>query len=223
MSDASPDNDKVKSPVSGNPDPDTFYEIVFKKTMRTHQGLDPSTMSPLYTIIEHETVFRRNKPDIRLYAGPDKEHPMVGVVKIGPKFSREHKIGLGDPNAPLSEDAAGERMIWEALRSTSQNCRGYRTYPFEYGEWQVRKVYTWRRPTDRWKNYVGTLELRAGGEEDAEGELLAKWRCRSRWTQKIGSLYIKKIEGDAKERNKWELMVLLSAQSIIEAAVRRAK
>jgi hypothetical protein len=187
------------------------------KARRLHQYLDPATLAPLYTTIARETPFQPAKPDIRVFAGSDKAAPLVGVVKM---HKREYVIGLGNPKAA---EEGNEVMVWEGLKRMEKWT--YKTYMFEYnhGDGRGRVVYTWRRTKVRMLKYLKEMELRVGGVEDGEGELVALWKAEGK-SVILGNLFLKEREDGSEEARKmWELMVVLTSQAIVAGVIRRAK
>ena len=206
-------------------DPAIFYELKSIRTLRSHQiFLNDSPDKPLYTIKATE-AFSRRKYDINLYSGPDANSPIVGVVKMHFQYVRKHTLGIGDPNALLEEGGSCPTMIWEELRRMDQWV--FKRYSFEFEGKGERKTYTWRlRMTGKGLKKLRCMELREGGVECVDGEVIAAWRGNSPLRFKSGSLFIKKGvygERDKGEGKQWELMVLLSAITMTEGAVRRSK
>ena len=105
----------------------------------------------------------------------------------------------------------------------------HKTYEFEFESGGERTTYRWQ-----WANrgFLGVpldLELRVRSSESGEGEILALYK-RADWKHfKRGTFFIKRrwdrVGEDemagGQEEKRWELMVLLTALAILEAAVRR--
>jgi hypothetical protein len=169
------------------------------------------------------------KSSVKLTA-EEKNGPVLGVVKLA-CFGQD-TIGIGDPDHGESE------VVFEELRKTSKWTHG--RYEFEYtmgiGE---RKTFVWTRTKTPFFADQPDLELREklgknSGGEDELGEVLAVYQgCQGVMTTMRGTFFIRKDvdvgpvheKGWAKERewSDWELIVLLSACGIIEAARRRAR
>lgn len=72
------------------------------------------------------------------------------------------------------------------------------------------------------------MELRTGGVDEENGQLLAKWVGSSSWHIMDGSLFIAKSGQDQNgphvgNANEWEIMVCLTTFAIIESQHRRSK
>jgi hypothetical protein len=208
-----------------NLNPALFYELVSKRTFLVHHISPPSSIStPFYCVTKHESVLRKN-PDLKLHRGSDKSGQVLGVVKIGARFDT---IGVGDPDAVLEEGNRVGRIVWERLQRTKKWT--YKSYEFEYergvgrGE---RQTYTWRRTKNHF-GFLRELELRVGGPEQREGEVLAVFVGTDTRNIKRGRYFIKRSrDGDGEEgmaeAKRWELMVLLTSLAIIESAARRSR
>lgn len=230
MSEQDPEVTIPSKPAS--PDPEHFYELISTKTRHGHHISQPGTPStPIYTIETSESP-SRSKPSIKLHHGNSKSGPVLGVVKIG--LSGEQAIGIGDPDA-IWEDGGSkaDRITWERLCKASKF--SYMTYRFEYEsgdtERRERRTFTWRKvKREPFWNVQRDMELRVGAGEggDGDGEVLAVWK-RTDWkNMKRGVFFIRRREageeegmGDGNETKRWELMVLLTALGIVEAATRR--
>jgi len=217
----SPNSVTESTAPSRNPDPLLFKELLSIRPSgkRIYQLVD-QTSTPIYTIIERDKTFQAQKPDIQLYSGADKTCPLVGVVKLYHMHAHEFVVGIGDPNA-TADDGLGKEMIWESLR------RGEKwrhiSHTFEFGIGAERRAYTWRRTVKYWSNYVKDMELRVGGLEEKQGELVALWTGTSWHNLKKGTLFFKERGADKEELRKWGIVVVLTAMAIIENAVRRAR
>jgi hypothetical protein len=103
-------------------------------------------------------------------------------------------------------------------------------YNFEFGTGATRRSYTYRKSYGVLKKLKG-MELRAGGVDKEDGQLLAKWVGNNSWKMKNGSLSIARPSESLQELNetrdeqfeKWEIMVCLTTFSIIESQFRRSK
>lgn len=152
---------------------------------------------------------------------------------------RDNFVGLGDPDA-LGDGKEGE-AVWESLRKTSNWTHS--TYEFELGgEKGEKRTYEWRRTRQGFFADQPDLELRevlterkgagkghgeGNNRVEVRGEVLAVYKGLRGW-KKRGVLFLRKgIEvgemGKKWEGKNWELMVLLTALGIIEAARRRAR
>ncbi|KAG9247159.1 hypothetical protein BJ878DRAFT_493838 [Calycina marina] len=208
-----------------NPDPRTFKTLVCDKspTKRIYQLYSPFCTAPetLYTIIEADRTFRASKPDIRLFAGTDKTAPLAGVVKLHSHHAKEYVLGIGDPDVLGEAVCAGKGVMWESLRRAEKWRFG--TYVFEFGGGKARRMYTWRRTVRYWSRFVKDMELRVGGVDESEGEVVALWSGSSWHNLKRGSLYVQNRGESAEEQRQWEVTVVLAAMAIIETAVRRSR
>ena len=218
------------SPNPANPDPATFYELVSIATgLKHHRVAKPNSLSTFnYCMERHETISKK-KFDLKIHEGDSKKGTVLGVVKL---HVRGFTVGLGDPDK-LIEDGGkgGERMVWEKLEKPEK--WNHKVYYFEYGSGEERKMYTYRKIVNR----IGALlsmELRLGGVEAVEGELVAKWVRGSKWLVMSGNLFIKRRElrehgsestgkETGKESNDWELMIMLSVFGIIENRARSGR
>jgi hypothetical protein len=212
-------------PNPANPNQELFYELVSIATVHKHKHCiaKPDSLStPIYYVERHKSLSKK-KFDLKIHDGDSKQGIALGVVKL---HSRGATIGLGDPDAVIEEGRkSGQRMIWEKLERLHK--WNHNAYYFEYGSGEERKVYTYRKKFNRWCVFK-SIELRLGGLEAVEGELVAKWVGTSKWLLKPGSLFIKREFGDqksevpAKETGKdWEMMVMLTMLTIIESQARR--
>jgi hypothetical protein len=110
-------------------------------------------------------------------------------------------------------------MVWEGMRRVTwvKKWTSHRRYWYEYGERQNRREYTWREMDDRWyKIWLTNMELKVGGSDEIEGELVGIWKGNEKSNWKQGSLYIKHVDGIEDERKRWEIMIILSSRSLIE-------
>lgn len=144
----------------------------------------------------------------------------MGVAKLHHKHAREFVIGVGDPDV-FAESEPGKEIVWESLR------RGEKwrhiSHIFEFGDGKERGVYTWRRTVKYWSNCVRDMELRVGGRDEKDGELVARWTGTNWHNSKKGMLFVKSVGETELERRKWEAVVVLTSMAIIENAVRRSR
>lgn len=198
------------------------YEFVSKGKLRGYKihSTDPEPNS-IYHIESNETL-SKNKFDLLLHKGDSKDGEVLGVAK---RHLRGFTIGLGDPAGELE----GKQVIWERLERPEKY--SHKIYHFDFGTGQQRKTYTFRKCNGR-TGRLKSMELRAGGIDEEDGQLLAKWVGSSRWNMKNGSLFIadrsrmgnnhlSQLQGE--DITKWEIMVCLTTFAIIESQVRRSK
>jgi hypothetical protein len=197
------------------------YELVSKGKFQTYHITRPCPQADsIYYIETHETL-SKHKFDLLFHQGDSKDGEVLGVVKM---HRRGFTIGLGDPAGEIE----GKQMIWERLERPEKY--SHKVYYFNFGTGAARMTYTYR------KSYgvlgrLKSMELRAGGVDEEDGQLLAKWVGSSSWTMKAGSLFIaytaKNGQGHNTPRDegtkKWEMMVCLTTFAIIESQVRRSK
>jgi hypothetical protein len=212
-----PSSDALAS-VSGNPDVGLFYELVSNSSIRKHLITSPNSPAATYHVTKQESLSRK-KWDVKIHRGDSEERDILAVAKF---HMHSITIGLGDPGNAPEEGGDGKPMTWEELERP-QKWR-YNVYYFKYGSGAQRKTYTYRKTYTALKK-LKTMELRVGGVEDEDGELVAKWVRGSKWGMKNGSLFIKKtVAADQEEEAKnWEVMVVVSVLSIVESQVRRSK
>ena len=197
------------------------YELVSEGKLQTYCIKRPGPQADsMYYIETHETL-SKHKFDLILHRGDSKDGEVLGVGKM---HLRGFTIGLGDPAGELE----GKQMIWEKLERPGKY--SHKIYNFDFGTGPQRTTYTYR------KSYgvlgrLKSMELRAGGVDEEDGQLLAKWVGSSSWTMKAGSLFIACTAKSGQDHNalrdeetkKWELMVCLTTFAIIESQVRRSK
>jgi hypothetical protein len=210
-------------PTDGNPDPELFYELVSQATFRSHLLSKPDALSSASFCIEKHETLSKNKFDLLIHQGAFKNGEVLGVAKFHVR-GLDYTIGLGNPAGEIE----GKGITWEKLTRLGKYT--HKVHYFSIGSAEQRRTYTYRKQYTRFKR-LKTMELRAGGIEDEKGELLARWVGTSKLSMKRGSLFIKRIglkgqEPDApldEEARKWEIMVCMTAFTIIESQVRRSK
>jgi len=223
-----------------NPDPASFTEFHLSNTHFTNLLISPppsTTTKPTPLFYVSNSPFTPFKPSVTLYSGNDKNGRVIGVVKLS--CWRDNFVGLGDPDT-LGDGKEGE-VVWERLRKTSNWTHS--TYEFELeDEKGERRTYEWKRLRQGFFADQPDMELRevlteikGVGEGQSEernrvesrGEVLAVYKGLRGW-KKRGVLFLRKgIEvGEMEKKGEgknWEMMVLLTALGIIEAARRRAR
>lgn len=159
-----------------------------------------------------------------------KNGPVLGVVKLA-LFGRD-TIGVGDP------DNGESGAVFEELRRISKWTHAKFEFECRMGNGE-RKTFVWTRTRSPFFGDQPDLELREklgtnfAGENEL-GEVLAAYQgCQGAFTKMRGTFFIKKdmdvSPADDKDWTKerewsdWDLMVLLSACGIIEAARRRTR
>ncbi|KAJ5455862.1 uncharacterized protein N7458_004126 [Penicillium daleae] len=197
------------------------YELMSKGKLQMYRIVRPGPQADsMYYIETHETL-SKHKFDLLLHQGDSKDGEVLGVVKM---HRRGFTIGLGNPAGEIE----GKQMEWERLERPKKY--SHKIYYFDFGTGAQRMTYTYR------KSYgvlgrLKSMELRAGGVDDEDGQLLAKWVGSSSWTMKTGSLFIAHTAKSGQDHNaprdeeakKWEIMVCLTTFAIIESQVRRSK
>lgn len=217
------DSDTVAPDITAaeNLDQGLSYELVSEANFQAYHIRRPGPQATsVYYIETHETL-KKNKFDLVLHEGHSKGGEVLGVVKM---HLRGFTIGLGDP----AREIEGKPMIWERLERPEKY--RHKVYYFDFGSREHRMTYTYR------KSYgvlgrLKSMELRTGGVDKEDGELLAKWVGRSSWTMKAGSLFVANVAKSSQDHNahldrdakKWEIMVCLTAFAIIESQHRRSK
>lgn len=217
------DSDTVAPDITAaeNLDQGLSYELVSEAKFQAYHIRRPGPQATsVYYIETHETL-KKNKFDLVLHEGHSKGGEVLGVVKM---HLRGFTIGLGDP----AREIEGKPMIWERLERPEKY--RHKVYYFDFGSREHRMTYTYR------KSYgvlgrLKSMELRTGGVDKEDGELLAKWVGRSSWTMKAGSLFVANVAKSSQDHNahldrdakKWEIMVCLTAFAIIESQHRRSK
>lgn len=198
-------------PSDENPDPELFYELVSLQKFRHYNIVKPGPVATtVYHITNCETL-RKKKFDLTVHQGsPDGQ-----VFGVGKRQLRGWTIGFGSPAEEIEE---GKELVWEQLQRPKKF--SHKVYYFEFGSGANRKTYTYRKGYGTLKR-LKSMELRAGGVEEEEGELMAKWIGNNNWSMKTGSLFIKNLKGQDQEL--WERAVCLTAFAIIESQIRRAK
>jgi hypothetical protein len=197
------------------------YELVSKGKLQMYRIVRPGPQADSIYYIETHGTLSKHKFDLLLHKGDSKDGEVLGVVKM---HRRGFAIGLGDPAGEIE----GKQMIWERLERPEKY--SHKIYHFDFGAGAQRTTYTYR------KSYgvlgrLKSMELRAGGVDEEDGQLLAKWVGSSSWTMKAGSLFIaytakSRQDHNAprdKESKKWEMMVCLTTFAIIESQVRRSR
>lgn len=174
----------------------------------------------MYYLESNETL-SKGKFDLLLHKGHSKEGEILGVAKM---HSRGFTIGIGDPAGELE----GRPVIWERLERPEKY--SHKTYHFDFGSAGQRATYTYRKTNGR-TGRLKSMELRAGGVDEENGQLLAKWVGSSSWHMKDGTLFI--AQGmeigpssdmpNGQNSNNWDIVVFLTAFSIIESQHRRSK
>jgi hypothetical protein len=197
------------------------YELVSKGKLQTYLITRPGPQTDsIYYIETHETL-SKHKFDLLLHQGNSKDGEVLGVVKM---HRRGFTIGLGDPAGEIE----GKQVIWEKLERPEKY--SHKVYYFNFGTGEARRTYTYRK-TYRTLGRLKGMELRAGGVDEEDGQLLAKWVGSSSWMMKNGSLFIASTAKNGQDHNaprdeetkKWEMMVCLTTFAIIESQVRRSK
>lgn len=210
------------TPNPSNPDPALFTELVSRKMFR-HYNIgrpDPDT-TQLYFIRNCETL-RKSKFDLTVHRGTSQEGEILGVTK---RHRKGWTIGIGNPAGEIE----GKAIPWEELGRPEKF--SHKVYFFDFGTGAQRKTYTWRKSYATLRR-LKSMDLRVGGVDDEEGELVARWVNSSRWSMKVGSLFIKRdaamgLDQDGSSTgvkpSEWERVAFLTAFSIIESQVRRSK
>jgi hypothetical protein len=203
---------KAVLPSDENPDPQLFYELVSLQKFRHYNIVKPGPVAtPAYHITNCETL-RRKKFDLTVHQGsPDGQ--VFGVAK---RQMRGWTVGFGSP----ADEFQGKELVWEQLQRPKKF--SHKVYYFEFGSGADRKTYTYRKTYGTLKR-LKSMELRAGGVDDEDGELLAKWVGNNGWTMKTGSLFIKRLDEKGQDQEVWERAVCLTAFAIIESQIRRSK
>jgi hypothetical protein len=194
---------------------------VSKGKLQTYLITRPGPQADSIYYIETHEVLSKHKFDLLLHQGNSKDGEVLGVVKM---HRRGFTIGLGDPAGEIE----GKQMIWEGLERLQKY--SHKVYYFDFGTGAARKTYTYRK-TYGVLGRLKSMELRAGGIDQEDGPLLAKWVGSSSWTMKAGSLFIADTAKNGQDHNaprdeetkKWEVMVCLTTFAIIESQVRRSK
>ncbi|KAJ6137695.1 hypothetical protein N7471_004181 [Penicillium samsonianum] len=197
------------------------YELVSEGKLQTYRITRPGPQADsMYYIETHETL-SKHKFDLLLHQGDSKDGDVLGVVKM---HRRGFTIGLGDPAGEIE----GKQMIWERLERPEKY--SHKIYYFDFGAGAQRMTYTYRK-SYRALGRLKSMELRAGGVDEEDGQLLAKWVGSNSWKMKAGSLFIAYTAKSGQDHNaardeetkKWEMMVCLTTFAIIESQVRRSK
>lgn len=195
-----------------------FYELVSKGKLQTYLITRPDPQAgSVYYVETHETL-SKHKFDLLLHQGDSKDGEVLGVVKF---HRRGFTIGLGNPGGELE----GKHMTWERLERPEKY--SHKVYYFDFGTGEQRMRYTYR------KSYgvlgrLKTMELRAGGVDEENGQLLSKWVGNSSWSMKSGSLFIASAARNGQGKNahddrEWERMICLTTFAIVESQHRRSK
>lgn len=183
---------------------------------------------PLYYIEVSEFAFK--KPDITLHLLPpttghtdDLEHlattgeaaPVVGVAHF-PKFSRQIKVGLGDPSSPAG-------MTYVEVHNPNM---------VYHGEYQMSlngKSYTWKRTHDAALGVEGSSFLRQAKRNSfkmidmSTDEIVAVFlenKYKS-WRKKGKLRILKDLDDGFPENQQLKLFVFVSIAGILEKARRR--
>ncbi|KAJ5601322.1 hypothetical protein N7510_010856 [Penicillium lagena] len=197
------------------------YELVSNGKLQKYRIMMPGPPADsVYYIETHETL-SKHKFDLLLHQGDSKDGEVLGVVKM---HRRGFTIGLGDPAGEIE----GKQMIWERLERPEKY--SHKIYYFDFGTGAQRMTYTYRKSLGA-LGKLKSMELRAGGVDEEDGQLVAKWVRSSSWTMKAGSLFIAYTAKSGQDRNpprdkeakKWEIMVCLTTFAIIESQIRRSK
>lgn len=208
-------------PVNSPFEKGSSYELVSKGKLRAYEIHSPGpNSSPIYYIESNETL-SKSKFDLLLHKGDSKNGVILGVAK---RHLRGFTIGLGDPAGEIE----GKPIIWEKLERPEKY--SHKIYHFDFGKGEQRKTYTFRKSTGR-TGRLKSMELRIGGVDEEDGELVAKWIGSSRWNMKNGSLFladtVKKEQDQSAVRedhaNDLEIIVYLTTFAVIESQVRRSK
>ncbi|CAI7594283.1 unnamed protein product [Penicillium manginii] len=193
----------------------SFYELVSNGKLRAYEIKSPGPNTATIYYIESNETISKSKFDLLIHKGDSKGGVVLGVAK---RHIRGFTIGLGDPAGEIE----GKQIIWEKLER-----------PEKYShKGEQRSTYTLRKSTGR-TGRLKSMELRVGGVDEEDGELVAKWVGSSRWNMKNGSLFVADTvkrgqhseqntlrEGDA---NSLEMIVYLTTFAVIESQVRRSK
>lgn len=194
------------------------YELVSKGKLQAYHIHQPGPQADaIYYIETHETL-SRNKFDLLLHRGDSKDGEVLGVVKM---HTRGFTIGIGNP----ADELEGSPITWEKLERPEKY--SHKIYHFDFGTGERRTTYTYRKTNGR-TGRLKSMELRTGGIDKEDGQLLAKWLGSSSWHMKDGSLFIARSGQDQNaprggEANEWEIMVCLTTFAIIESQHRRSK
>ncbi|KAG2019200.1 hypothetical protein GB937_005494 [Aspergillus fischeri] len=137
---------------------------------------------------------------------------------------RGFTIGLGNP----AREIEGKPMVWERLERPEKY--GHKVYHLDFGTGAQRTTSPYRKSYSVLRR-LKSMELRTGGVDEEDGQVLAKWVGSSSWTMKPGRLFIANMAKSGQDHNthldeeakKWERMVCLTAFAIIESQHRRSK
>jgi hypothetical protein len=221
-------SEETSSREADNLDPNLFTELISTCNFLGKDHIwTPSTTPgiPRY-FLKLRAGFRKGKPELELHLGKDGTGPIVGCAKL---HLNANEMCIGDHTRVIEEgDDVADRSFWESLVKQSERFK-YGLYEFEYGNGSggvgsmgQRMRYTWRRTVCGWGNNMREWELRTGARDSEGGELLAVWK-REGWKGfKKGRLFVKtRFEDMEREKDKWEVAVILSLMIIIETHVRR--
>lgn len=202
-------------------DKGSSYELVSKRKLRAYEIQNPDPNSETIYYIESNETLSRSKFDLLLHKGDSKNGEVLGVAK---RHLRGFTIGLGDP----AKEIEGKHVIWEKLERPEKY--SHKVYHFDFGKGEDRMTYTFRKSTGR-TGRLKSMEVRTGGVDQEDGELVAKWVGSSRWNMKNGSLFLADRMKSGEEKSAvgevhasdLEVMVYLTTFAVIESQVRRSK
>lgn len=208
-----------------------FYHprVMTRGTIITDSNASTETNKvPLYYIEVSEFAFK--KPDVTLHLLPpatghtnDLEHlatmgeaaPVVGVAHF-PKFSRQIKVGLGDPSSPAG-------MTYVEVHNPNM---------MYHGEYQMSlngRSYTWKRTHDAAMGVEGSSFIRQVNRNSfklidlSTNEVIAAFlenKYKS-WRKKGKLRIFKDLDDGSLENQQLQLFVFVSIAGILEKARRR--
>lgn len=186
--------------------PTGFQELVFTNAGLADLYVQTSNSSePKYYV--ETSSFKPGKPDLTVHTGNTTNGPVSGVCKVG--HSMEKKIGLGDPSADLNA------VQWESLKQHGRLVNLKYTFDMEIGPEGERKSFLWTRISRYPEHYKLFMD---GNEIELLAEYSGTWLGRFGKGRERGKVVLARGKGE-----RWELAVLLTILTMIEATRRRAR
>lgn len=191
----------------------SIYNSTSQFNFRIHSASDECVY------FAENSAWTPGKPDVTLFRGADKQGcPIVGVARWSHMYSREVKIGLGNPGIKL--ERSGD-IPWEVMTATSTLRMNEHT--FHLPNDSKRKPYVWRRThhvgVEHDLNSLSALnfKLMDGQTGDVVGTFATNryksWRKFGKFT----------CEGAHMGGEEGVLMALLTVLALVERSRRRSR